>query len=127
MLGSPDDFGIDVEIIIRKFHIPHQFPDDVLQQAELYQKTIPSVEIGRRHDYRGFDIVTIDGETARDFDDAVWVDRLPNGNYEVPDGWQGNAKLARWCRKQRTAFNAGKLDHNRRERLNQLGFRLALL
>ena len=83
VLGSPDDFGIDVEIIIRKFHIPHQFPEDVLQQAEHYQKTIPAVEIGRRHDYRGFDVVTIDGETARDFDDAVWVDRLPNGNYEL--------------------------------------------
>ena len=36
-----------------------------------------------RSDYRGLDIVTIDGETARDFDDAVWVDRLPNGNYEL--------------------------------------------
>jgi ribonuclease R len=83
VLGRPDDFGIDVEIIIRKFHIPHQFPDDVLHQAETYPQTIPAVEIGRRHDYRGFDVVTIDGETARDFDDAVWVDRLDNGNYEL--------------------------------------------
>ena len=48
-----------------------------------FQKTIPAVEIGRRHDYRGFQVVTIDGETARDFDDAVWVDRLENGNYEL--------------------------------------------
>lgn len=83
VLGSPDDFGIDVEIIIRKFHIPHQFPDDVLRQAEDYPKTIPAAEIRRRHDYRGMDVVTIDGETARDFDDAVWVDRLANGNYEL--------------------------------------------
>jgi ribonuclease R len=83
VLGRPDDFGIDVEIIIRKFHIPHQFPDDVLHQAEGYPQTIPSVETSRRHDYRGLDIVTIDGETARDFDDAVWVDRLSNGNYEL--------------------------------------------
>jgi ribonuclease R len=83
VLGRPDDFGIDVEIIIRKFHIPHQFPDDVLHQAEACQQTISAVEIGRRNDYRGLDIVTIDGETARDFDDAVWVDRLPNGNYEL--------------------------------------------
>ncbi|HYI97914.1 MAG TPA: VacB/RNase II family 3'-5' exoribonuclease [Bryobacteraceae bacterium] len=83
VLGSPDDFGIDVEIIIRKFHIPHQFPDDVLRQAEDFPKTIPAVEIGRRHDYRGFQVVTIDGETARDFDDAVWVDKLESGNYEL--------------------------------------------
>jgi ribonuclease R len=83
VLGSPDDFGIDVEIIIRKFHIPHQFPDDVLRQAQSYGMTIPGAEIGRRHDYRGLEVVTIDGETARDFDDAVWVDQLANGNYEL--------------------------------------------
>jgi ribonuclease R len=83
VLGSPDDFGIDVEIVIRKFHIPHRFPDEVLREAQSYQMTIPATEAGRRHDYRGMDIVTIDGETARDFDDAVWVDRLQNGTYEL--------------------------------------------
>jgi ribonuclease R len=83
VLGSPDDFGIDVEIIIRKFHIPHRFPDEVLRQAQSYPMTVPAVEVARRHDYRGMDVVTIDGETARDFDDAVWVDRLSNGNYEL--------------------------------------------
>lgn len=83
VLGSPDDFGIDVEIIIRKFHIPHQFPEDVLQQARSFSMTVPATELSRRNDFRGMDIVTIDGETARDFDDAVWVDRLPNGNYEL--------------------------------------------
>jgi ribonuclease R len=83
VLGSPDDFGIDVEIIIRKHHIPHRFPDPVLRQAESYPMTLPAAEISRRHDYRAMDIVTIDGETARDFDDAVWVDRLSNGNYAL--------------------------------------------
>ena len=83
VLGSPDDFGIDVEIIIRKFHIPHIFPDDVLRQAQTFLNVIPADEIARRHDYRGMDVVTIDGETARDFDDAVFVDRLDNGNYEL--------------------------------------------
>jgi ribonuclease R len=83
VLGSPDDFGIDVEIIIRKFHIPHEFPDDVLRQAQSYPLTIPAAEAAKREDYREYDAVTIDGETARDFDDAVWVDRLPNGNYTL--------------------------------------------
>ena len=83
VLGSPDDFGIDVEIIIRKFHIPHEFPEDVLQQAREFSSIIPEDEIRKRQDYRGLDIVTIDGETARDFDDAVWVDRLDNGNYAL--------------------------------------------
>lgn len=83
VLGSPDDFGIDVEIIIRKFHIPHQFPEDVLRQAQSYTAVIPAAEIARRRDFRGLEVVTIDGETARDFDDAVWVDRLANGHFAL--------------------------------------------
>jgi ribonuclease R len=83
VLGRPDDFGIDVEIIIRKHHIPHEFPNPVLEQARSYSNAIPLDEIARRQDFRGYEIVTIDGETARDFDDAVWVDRLANGNYAL--------------------------------------------
>ena len=83
MLGHPDDFGIDVEILIRSHHIPHQFPDDVLEQARSIPAAIPGSEIDRRRDFRELDIVTIDGETARDFDDAVWVERIANGNYAL--------------------------------------------
>src|ERR1019366_7496919 len=64
ILGHPGDFGVDVEIVIRKHHLPHQFPPEVVEQAE----RMPAA---------------IGGETARDFDDAVWVDRLPNGNYAL--------------------------------------------
>jgi ribonuclease R len=83
VLGHPDDFGVDVEIVIRKHHIPHQFPPDVLTQAQNVSNIIRTEEIAGRQDFRGMDIVTIDGETARDFDDAVWVDRLANGNYAL--------------------------------------------
>ena len=83
ILGRPGDFGIDVEIIIRKFHIPHQFPAEVIQQAQSYPLTVPAAEISRRQDFRALDTVTIDGETARDFDDAVWVNRLGNGNFQL--------------------------------------------
>jgi ribonuclease R len=83
ILGSPDDFGIDVEIIIRKFHLPHRFPPEVVEQAEAISGVIAAWELAGREDFRGLDVVTIDGETARDFDDAVWVDRLPNGNYAL--------------------------------------------
>jgi len=79
ILGHPDDFGIDVEILIRAHHIPHQFPDDVLEQARSLPGAISETELARRRDFRALDIVTIDGETARDFDDAVWVERLPEG------------------------------------------------
>ncbi len=83
ILGHPGDFGIDVEILIRAHHIPHRFPDEVLEQARTIPGPIPAAEIAKRRDFRELDIVTIDGETARDFDDAVWVDRLVNGNYAL--------------------------------------------
>ncbi len=83
VLGREDDFGVDVEITIRKFHIPHRFPPDVLEQAQSMPAAIGEPELARRRDFRSLDIVTIDGETARDFDDAIWVDRLDNGNYAL--------------------------------------------
>jgi ribonuclease R len=83
VLGRPGDFGVDVEIVIRKHHLPHHFPPAVLAAAARLSDTIPEGEIARRRDFREFDIVTIDGETARDFDDAVGVDRLPSGNYAL--------------------------------------------
>lgn len=83
ILGKPGDFGIDVEILIRSHHIPHRFPDEVLEQARSIPGAIPEDEITRRRDFRTLDIVTIDGETARDFDDAVRVERLDNGHWAL--------------------------------------------
>ncbi len=87
VLGPPDAFGVDVEIIIRKHSIPHTFPPPVLAEAEeRAQETVaslPSAEIAHREDFRGLPIVTIDGETARDFDDAVMVRPMSNGNTEL--------------------------------------------
>ena len=68
---------------IRKYHLPHRFPVEVLQEAQQFEPLIPSRELRHRRDYRGLPIVTIDGETARDFDDAVTVRRLSNGNFEL--------------------------------------------
>ena len=83
ILGRSDDFGVDVEIVIRKHHIPHQFPPEVLNQAQNFSNIIRQDELAGRQDFRHLDIVTIDGESARDFDDAVWVDHLPNGNFAL--------------------------------------------
>ena len=83
ILGREDDFGVDVEITIRKFHLPHHFPVAALEEAQDTSAVIPAQEIERRRDFRGLPIVTIDGETARDFDDAVYVHMLPNGNFEL--------------------------------------------
>jgi ribonuclease R len=87
VLGPPDAFGVDVEIIIRKHHLPHVFPTNVLAEAAASAaQTVESLdaeELGQRRDFRGLNIVTIDGETARDFDDAVLVRPLANGNWEL--------------------------------------------
>jgi ribonuclease R len=83
ILGREDDFGVDVEIVIRKFHLPHHFPVETLQEAEDTPAIIAEPELRRRRDFRALPIVTIDGETARDFDDAVLVRTLPNGNFEL--------------------------------------------
>ena len=52
ILGYEDDFGVDVEIIIRKFHLPHHFPDEVLEEAQNASAVIPSAEVKRRRDFR---------------------------------------------------------------------------
>ena len=83
ILGEEDDFGVDVEIMIRKFHLPHRFPPEVIEEAQGIESEIPADALLHRRDYRQFPIVTIDGETARDFDDAVHVRQLESGNYEL--------------------------------------------
>ena len=83
ILGEENDFGVDVEIMIRKFHLPHRFPPEVIEEAQAIENIISADELRHRRDYRDLPIVTIDGETARDFDDAVHVRKLENGNYEL--------------------------------------------
>jgi ribonuclease R len=82
VLGDPDDFGVDVEMMIRKHQLPRVFPDNVLAEARAVAHLDLS-EVSRRRDFRGLPIVTIDGETARDFDDAVLVSDRADGGYEL--------------------------------------------
>jgi ribonuclease R len=82
VLGSPDDFGVDVEIMIRKHQLPRIFPEKVLAEARAVAH-LDEAEADRRRDFRGLPIVTIDGETAKDFDDAVLVTDREDGGYEL--------------------------------------------
>ena len=83
VLGSPDDFGVDVEMMIRKHQLPRIFPENVLAEARAVAH-LDKDEIAQRHDFRDLPIVTIDGETARDFDDAVLVSESAHGaGYEL--------------------------------------------
>jgi ribonuclease R len=83
ILGRPGEIGVDVEIIIRKHHLPFVFDSEVLAQARAAEQQVPESELRGRRDFRDLPIVTIDGETARDFDDAVYVRPLPNGHFEL--------------------------------------------
>ena len=82
VLGDPDDFGVDVEMMIRKHQLPRIFPEAVLAEAREVAHFDQDAADGRA-DFRGLPIVTIDGETARDFDDAVMVRQRADAGYEL--------------------------------------------
>ena len=83
VLGFPDEAGMDVRTIIRKYELREAFPPEAIEEAGRQPNPVPQEEISAREDFRDLPIVTIDGETAMDFDDAVIVDRLPGGNYRL--------------------------------------------
>ncbi len=82
VLGRQDDFGVDVEMVIRKHQLPRIFPANVLAEAQEVAHLDPTI-LALREDFRGRTIVTIDGETARDFDDAVEVREHSDGSWEL--------------------------------------------
>ena len=81
ILGNYNDSGIEIEIALRKHHLPYKFSPKALKQAEAYSKEVSSSDHKGRKDLRNLPLVTIDGETARDFDDAVYAE-------PVKDGWR---------------------------------------
>ncbi len=81
VLGYKNEPGVDILSIIRKYDLPEKFPAEVLAEAERVPEEVALEEIAQRRDLRGKTIVTIDGEDAKDLDDAVSVERLPNGNW----------------------------------------------
>ncbi len=84
ILGHADDPGVDILSIIKQFDLPEDFPDDVKKQIEsIDSDKIDEAAIIGREDFRSVQTVTIDGDDSKDFDDAVSVKRLDNGNYEL--------------------------------------------
>ena len=79
VLGPASAPGIDMLSIIRKYHLPTEFPRDVLDQANRIPETVDSRQIEGREDLRGEFIVTIDPDDARDFDDAIQVEKTGSG------------------------------------------------
>ena len=83
ILGHINDPGVDILSIIREHDLPSEFTDEVLRDASLVPEEINRDDTVGRADYRDVTMVTIDGEDAKDLDDAVSVQRLENGNYKL--------------------------------------------
>jgi ribonuclease R len=83
ILGNKGDRGIDILTIIKKYGLPEEFPPKVEAFAENIPSEIPEEEYARREDLRDLRMVTIDGEDAKDLDDAVSIERLQNKNYRL--------------------------------------------
>ncbi|MDA2927196.1 ribonuclease R [Acidobacteria bacterium AH-259-G07] len=82
VLGDPDDPEIQYKIVCHNSQIPMDFPQEVLREAQAAEEPDQG-EIKNRADFRNLPTVTIDGESARDFDDAVSIQRLENGNFRL--------------------------------------------
>jgi len=81
VLGDIEEPGVDTEIIIRKYGISDVHGEDAIAEATRLGGSVKEKDIRGRTDFRGRTTVTIDGEHARDFDDAITIERLANGNY----------------------------------------------
>ncbi len=81
VLGKIDEAGVDMLSIIKEYKLPNEFPQKVLKEAKNIQEEISPKELKNRRDFRGEEIFTIDGEDAKDLDDAVQVKKLSNGHY----------------------------------------------
>jgi ribonuclease R len=79
VFGHPDDPGVDARVVIERYGLRAEFPEDVLGEAERMPELDPAAALEGRRDFRAWPTVTIDGETAQDFDDAVSIRPLEDG------------------------------------------------
>jgi len=95
VLGWPDDPEVEVQSVIRRFDLPHIFEKGVLDEAEGIAETVSADDLKGRTDLRNMPTVTIDGETARDFDDAVSL-RREGDNFRL---WVSIADVSHYVKK----------------------------
>ena len=92
ILGWKDDAGVDILGIIHRHNLALEFPTEVQQEADKTPTSISSEEAATRFDCRSFPICTIDPHDARDHDDAIWVERLEEGDKHL--GWRLQVHIA---------------------------------
>ena len=83
IIGGINEAGVDMLSLIKEYNLPYEFPDDVILEAQKVENKITKKDLQNRLDLRSKNIFTIDGEDAKDLDDAIYVTKLENGNYEL--------------------------------------------
>ncbi len=83
IIGGINEAGVDMLSLIKEYNLPYEFPDDVILEAKKVENKITKKDLQNRLDLRSKNIFTIDGEDAKDLDDAIYVTKLENGNYEL--------------------------------------------
>ncbi len=81
VLGPIDAPGVDTAVIIRKYNIPDEHGDEAIAEAKRLGTLVREKDLAGRTDFRAVTTVTIDGEHARDFDDAITIEKMPSGNF----------------------------------------------
>ena len=94
VLGEIDDPGMEIEIAVRKYEVPHRFSSETLAQAAALPEKIRPADRRHRIDLTDVPLVTIDGEDARDFDDAVYCEPAKIGRVKSPNGWRLGVAIA---------------------------------
>lgn len=83
VLGSPGEHETEIHSILAEYGLPYEFPEEVEQDADKINRQITDDEVAKRRDMRGICTFTIDPKDAKDFDDALSIQKLKNGNWEI--------------------------------------------
>ena len=107
ILGDRQDAGLEIDVAVRTHNIPHEWPEDVLEQCQKFSSEVAEKDKQHRVDLREVPFVTIDGEDARDFDDAVFCETKKSG------GWRLFVAIADVSHYVRPGSALDKEGHNR--------------
>ena len=83
VIGRVNEAGVDMLSLIKQYELPYKFPEEVVEEAKAFGNKIDPSDLANRRDLRQDIIFTIDGEDAKDLDDAIHVEKLENGNYKL--------------------------------------------
>ena len=83
ILGMPGEHETEIHAILAEYNLPYAFPEEVEQEADKIDRSISEMEVKKRRDMRNITTFTIDPKDAKDFDDALSIQKLENGNWEI--------------------------------------------